>query len=143
MKTAEGFPIACSTCPRRDNERAGDLAPVTGALLRKAERYINAKLEFIGSPEDTPGVASQPWAVNFYDANDKMIGPFMAGTTLEDVAQCNGPVEKVRGPFWRRERWQECGADYDIMMAFRDRIVASRERRKAEAKANGYRLFDK
>lgn len=92
MITSESCIRLCPDCPNRQLEGTSQYDPITGDLIDRKARYMNARLEFISGPEETPTVPAQEFAVRFIDTEGSQTAAFLPGTQLEDIASCKGRV---------------------------------------------------
>ena len=129
MKTAEGCVRLCADCPNREMEGTSDWDPVTGDLVAREPRYMNARYEFVRDAAETPDVPTQEFGVNFVDTEGNKTYGFMAGVQLEDIAACEAPVVAGRGGFLKRKKYYDCGAQAEKLAVFREQVKKIRERR--------------
>jgi hypothetical protein len=122
MKTPDGLIRLCDNCPERGMEGTSSLSPVTGDLVDKESRYINARFEFVSDPSETPDVPVQNYGSTFIDTNGNQTGAFFAGVELDDIADCEGPVVAGRSGFLKRNRHYDCGAQALKLAEFRSRL---------------------
>lgn len=110
MITPENNIRLCDDCPNRAFEGLSSFDPVTGDLVGKDARYLNARLEFIGDPNETPDVPAQEYATRFIDTEGNKTAAFLPGVQLEEIATCEGPVVTGRSGFLSRKKHYDCGA---------------------------------
>ena len=122
MLTPENCVRLCADCPNRAWEGTSEDEPVTGDLVGRQPRYMNARFEFVRSPDDTPDVPTQELGTVFVDAEDNRTMAFLPGVQLEDIAACEKPVVVGRSGFLYTKRQYDCGAQALRLMALRDRI---------------------
>jgi hypothetical protein len=100
----------CPDCPIRAFEGTSEYDPVTGDLVSRQPHYINARLEFVRDPFETPDIPTQEFGVAFVDTEGNKTSAFMPGVQLEDIAACDKPVVTSRSGFLYRKKHYDCGA---------------------------------
>jgi len=110
MLTPENRIRLCEDCPNREDEGTSEYDPITGDLVDRRPRYMNARAEFIQSPAETPEVPSQEFATIFVDTEGNQTSAFLPGVKLEDIGSCEKPIVSGRGGFMYRKKYYDCGA---------------------------------
>lgn len=121
MLTTENCVKLCSDCPNRAQEGTSEQDPVTGDLVGRTPRYMNARLELVQSPDETPDIPTQEFGVYFIDSAGNRTSPFLPGVQLEDIAACDRPVVSSRIGFLRKKQY-DCGAQALKLVAIRERV---------------------
>jgi hypothetical protein len=122
MKTPEGCVRLCAYCPNREFEGTSKYDPVTGDLVEREPHYMNARLEFVTSPDETPDIPTQEFGTAFIDTEGNRTSAFMPGVQLEDIAACDKPEVSGRyGFLWLKKRY-DCGAQAVKLAAFREKM---------------------
>ncbi|MBP7806917.1 hypothetical protein KA047_00280 [Candidatus Saccharibacteria bacterium] len=125
MLTPENCIRLCADCPNREDEGIVGGEPITGDLVVRGARYINARLEFLRDPSESPDVPVQEFGAYFIDSEGNETAPFLPGVQLEDVAACDKPVIAKRNGFLGRKKYYDCGAQAEKMQALRKRVFGS------------------
>ncbi len=121
MLNSENCILLCSNCPNRDYEGTTIHDPITGSLVSRQPKYMNARLEFVKDPTETPDIPTQEFAVTFVDTEGNRTSPFLPGVELSDIASCDKPVVSKRSGFMHRKKHYDCGAQALRLLELRKR----------------------
>lgn len=82
---------------------------------------MNARLEFVGDPSETPDIPSQEFGVRFADTDGNLTQAFLPGVQLSDISSCEGPVALPRSGLFRKRAY-DCGAQALKLYELRQRL---------------------